>query len=243
MFTEDELALLPTDPDAALLKANELAQSKTFTVVHQLWLTNADGEDYFDTSTAADYLVMMHAISSALGYHDLARHCDVALRSERNPAGAFNDAYDKIKRALLKTVVMRGLAKRTEQKSIGFSPDTRASLHSYIAIMRNEIHKIELPIEKKEIILRRLNDLAKEIDTDRTRLQSLTDLALDLTDTVDEVHKKLSPVRRVLERLFRKFGEAREEQTTLEAPEKPMQIEGPKEAEPSSRDLDDEIPF
>lgn len=108
--------------------------------------------------------------------------------------------------------------------------------------MQQLIAEVELPPAKREAIAQKLTALALEINTDRTKWESWMSLAIEIADTAEKIEKKIDPIQKVLNAIFKRLGKAKEEAPQLPRPEKPKQIEGPKKSK-GSAELDDDIPF
>jgi hypothetical protein len=119
-------------------------------------------------------------------------------------------------------------------KLVRISPEFRQQIHYYLMEIRNIIDQIDLPIKKREAILSKLNDLADEVDRDRTSLQVWSELALELADTGGEFAERLAPARKIMDSIANVFAKAKElgEQLGLPPRADPRQIEGPKKQLP-----------
>jgi hypothetical protein len=76
----------------------------------------------------------------------------------------------------------------------------------------------------------KLNDLAEEVDRDRTRAEAWCDLALELADTGGEVAERLAPARKIVDSVANVFARAKElgEQLGLPPRAEAKQIEAPR---------------
>lgn len=123
----------------------------------------------------------------------------------------------------------------------------------------DEIKKIidasNLPGDKRESLLSKLNAFIKELDRDRTRLETYADLMVGFSHAVGESANELRPVVAIITKIGKVFGARQEAETQVRLPPaETKRIEPPKRendlsefgsAGPSKKppNIDDEIPF
>jgi hypothetical protein len=98
--------------------------------------------------------------------------------------------------------------------------DWQGRVSSYIAHIRGAISNASIAERLRERILARLNTLQEEVDRNRTRLASVTETWLMVTEAMAKGAKNLDPVVRLLERIGGAFSSVRS--ARLEADEPPL---------------------
>lgn len=125
--------------------------------------------------------------------------------------------------------------------SVDLSADYRNEIHDNIKIIRRILNAISLNESRREVLFKRLNEFATEVDRTRTRLQSFKAFFLEATKVAGEGADNLEPVVAKAERIAEMLGEAKgkEEQAwLLSKDEKKLLISPGKIPE-----IDDDIPF
>lgn len=90
---------------------------------------------------------------------------------------------------------------------------------------------------KKDLILKKINNLQFEIDRNRTTLDTVFDRFIDLSKTIGKAGDNLEPAIERLERVMKAITSGAEKPKLLEKPNKQITDETKK------NDLEDEIPF
>jgi hypothetical protein len=98
---------------------------------------------------------------------------------------------------------------RNLDRNLVFNDDWKAKATTYVAHIREVVGKATMIEGLRERILSRLNDLQVEIDRNRTRVESITEVFLSLTEAAGKGAKNLNPAIRLLERLAGAFSGAR----------------------------------
>jgi hypothetical protein len=100
------------------------------------------------------------------------------------------------------------------------TPSIRKEIHHYISLIRETLDGLNsLPVQKKEILMKRLDAFAAEVNKDRTRLEGLGSSFVYAMKKVGEGTKELEPVVGYIERIFKAVGKSEEEKLNLPAPE------------------------
>lgn len=100
--------------------------------------------------------------------------------------------------------------------------------------IRSIVDRLEIPIEKKEALVRRITALNDEVDRDRTKLEVYSGLAIEVANTSGQVAKRLNPIRKWVDGIARLLGQAKE----AEDARQPLQLEPPrKQLPPPSADV------
>jgi hypothetical protein len=85
--------------------------------------------------------------------------------------------------------------------SIELNDDWKAKASSYVSHIRTAVAKAEVSEGLRERIFSKLNELQSEIDKNRTRVQSLTEVFLAITEAMSKGSKHLDAPMKLLERL------------------------------------------
>lgn len=224
------IASLPDDPDEAFVQIEEY-----------LSVILKEHSDNNDWMTEQFYINGLHEFAIFVGDNELQKITDVNILEDDKPWVGFAPVRNYVEKRIIRSSFKIGANKKKNSESVRITADVRQKIQTYISHIRTAVHSIDLPILKKEAILRALSKLSLEVDTDRTWFESVADLAIRLSDTVDEVDQKLNPIRRIFEKILKRLGEAKAEEEALSKPEEPAPLEGPETG--SFTSMDDEIPF
>ena len=148
-------------------------------------------------------------------------------------------------------------ARRSKGYSVRFDAATKEKLRHLLEQVREIVEKLEVNENKKDVLLKRLNDFAKEVDRDRTRFEAWGAVVIQAAEVMGEAAEKAEPARKWLDsigRLIWRAKEKEEETKQLPAPKEVKRIEPPKNEDqtepPKNEDQteppkneDDEIPF
>lgn len=142
------------------------------------------------------------------------------------------------------------MAMRRKRDLIPLTAGTKARIQKHIQNIRDILHRLDIPIDKKEQILDKLNQLSSAVDKERTNVRRILDVALEVADTGDEISKKFDGIRKHVDSITGLLAEARKfkEKVLGIGSRKPKQLEAPKKQLPApdsnlDNDLDDDIPF
>ncbi|MEG6508527.1 hypothetical protein V6C03_06045 [Methyloligella sp. 2.7D] len=87
------------------------------------------------------------------------------------------------------------------QKFVSLDEDWRDKASSYIAHIRKVVQNADVEERLREAILKRLNDLQREIGRNRAKLDAVVDALLVVTEAVGKGAKNLEPAVKLLEKL------------------------------------------
>jgi uncharacterized coiled-coil protein SlyX len=104
---------------------------------------------------------------------------------------------------------LEALIYEPEGNEILLNEDWRGKASTYVAHIRTLVMKATLQEGLRERITRRLSDLQREIDRNRTKTASVTEVFLSLTEAVQKGAKDLVPAVRLFERLAGALSGAR----------------------------------
>jgi hypothetical protein len=136
--------------------------------------------------------------------------------------------------------------RKSRRFSVALSRSDRDKISHHVVQLRNIIVGSSLSIEKREAILDRLNELQKEIDRDRSRMDRFADFMSRLAAvSKDFAQEGAEPWWKWAEAILEILGKAKnkeDDQLKLPAPKERKRIEGPKTPS-ENKELDDDIPF
>jgi hypothetical protein len=151
-------------------------------------------------------------------------------------------------KAAAEFVAAKLLIQRHRQRdtySVAIDTPTKLKLEHYVREGRDLIHKLSMPLPKREVLLGCLNAFVAELDRERTDLQVYGALAAEAANTTDEVASAFAPVIRRIGKMLglsREAEDARERAKLLTAAET-KRIAGPPKRPVFDKKIDDEIPF
>lgn len=132
--------------------------------------------------------------------------------------------------------------------------EIRRQIHGYISKIREVIEPIDLKPAKRDALFAKLNALASEVDSDRTKTEAWGAFVLEVAGVGGKAARELTPVREMIDSIGNLIGKAREmmaEGLGLPSPGERKKLEPPcrqlprpeAEKKPLADDLDDDIPF
>ena len=132
---------------------------------------------------------------------------------------------------------------KAEREKRGYlSPEDKNKLNELLNKIRIIINEKVKESDKKEAMILKLNDLQKEIDTDKTRFERINKMVVDVSVTAKEVCKNVIPFIDKIMKIIRDSGNKK----ALPAPKEKPLLESPETESTeaiSESNLDDEIPF
>lgn len=102
---------------------------------------------------------------------------------------------------------------------------------NYITKMRELIKKLEMNEDKKIYILKKLNEMERELERNRTRLEVIGDFSISVANYIEKVGEKAEPLRKWLDSITKIFSVARDKTDNggkIPPPEATKRIEPPK---------------
>lgn len=148
--------------------------------------------------------------------------------------------------AEIKIMIFTAQMALKNSKRIGLyalEPNLKREIHHYINQIREIVNNVELRANKKEALLNRLNEFAKEVDKDRTRGEIWASTYISFKAEIKDGAEALEQALKPLEKIADIFGKAKEFVDMLKPPEKRISIEDHSKANSSMNYSDDEIPF
>ena len=159
-----------------------------------------------------------------------------ALNNWRLPSSEDNvydvhEAFDLLVRNL--TTRMRlDYARQRRENGVRFDFATKRTLRALLDQMRQAVDEEPgFTPRKKHALFGRIADLAREVDTDWTRSESLGNLMVELASAADESAGKMERLRKLTTSILEAFGKARskQHQPELPAPVERKRIGSPKD--------------
>ena len=229
---------LPEDETEAFSELLERVIKK----YHEYKKQDRDEEMDIDGNYIGEYNPEKWALISISGYIK-ATELDIDM-----PEISFNMDENELQKVFTESMArityhMNRLKDKAEREKRGYlSPKDKNKLNELLNKIRIIINEKVKESDKKEAMILKLNDLQKEIDTDKTRFERLNKMLVDVSVTAKEVCKNVIPFIDKIMKIIRDSGNKK----ALPAPEEKLLLESPETEStqpiPESN-LDDDIPF
>lgn len=235
---------LPEDPELAFVEYEKQIRK-------EMWDNIKD--DHVDYSYIQDQKV--HYCTKVMAFHDAHNFGflkkPVLYRKDIDFDANFDMFMDEVNYWTTQIAIRHAQRLRPIQTILRLTPEIRQQLHSYINRIRETIAPIELPSNKKDALLSKLNALADEIDRDRTKTEAWTAFVLEIAGAGGQAARELKPVKDLADAIGSLLGKAKEmaDRLGLPSPAPRKRIEGPRDRLPPPQpekmpdELDDDIPF
>lgn len=129
--------------------------------------------------------------------------------------------------------------RRQKGIAVSFDVDMKDKLNGYLGEIRNIISRLDdVTQDKKEVLLKRVNDLRDEIDRDRTGLERFGGVAMAVSGIIGESIEK-AQILKLLDKVGFVLWGKQNDRPRLPSP--PKQIEH--RTDTVNNELDDDIPF
>jgi hypothetical protein len=102
--------------------------------------------------------------------------------------------------------------------SVYLTPADKTSIRHLAEEIKKIIESSQLPKEKRESLLKKLNAFITEVDRDRTRLETYADLMIGFSHAVGESANELKPVASLITKIGRVFGLRQEAESQVRLP-------------------------
>jgi len=146
----------------------------------------------------------------------------------------------------LRARIQARTARQNKTYSVRFDAATKQKVRHPLNQIKEIIDQVELDDRKKETIYAKINDLANEVDRNRTRFQAFGALVIEFEGIGGTTAEKLEPARKWLDSIAKYFGAAKSHEDAnpqLPTRREPKKIEPPRKRLPAPNPDDDEIPF
>jgi hypothetical protein len=235
MITDEDLESFPEDPQLAFVEFERLARRVLFAELEQV-----NGGEAVD-DLRLEYMNKVVGAAKAYGIDGIRSY----LIPSRSSA-IYTEYADFLSTVDHYTIQIRiHAAARSRKFSVALDASTKSKIRHFVEQIKVEIEKSDLPVEKREALLAKLNAFLTEVDRTRTTFQAIADAWLLFCDVVGEGFEKLEPARKWLDSIARVMGRAKELED-LARPRLPSVDERPRLEPPrkgAEVELDDEIPF
>lgn len=239
-----EIADLPDDdPQAAFVQFVRIAQRRLGERSAEL---RPDDESDWEMLTEARLGFMNVVIGAAKKYEiepfasmDVPRYKDFG-REDHRQFRADLDHY--------LTQLLLDNNSRSKRESVLITAELSTTIRTYVFHLRQLIETAsDLDESKRTVLLRRLSEFEAELEKKRLSIVAVAVLAITLAGAPGAVWASADVANKLLTNILRAVGEAKiaDDAARLPPPSTaPMSLTGPRKHEkPSSRDLDDDIPF
>lgn len=233
-ISDSELEALSADPLEAFIEFEVLARAELE--------ANQD-----DNGWDAEF-EYIGAITQFISVYDLPRL--LVPNMPTLESGNFGSFFVMFRRSVNERIWRTRLVRAKDEKSgngnsLTLLAETKSILHFHLNQMREAIENIEFDQEKKDEILKKINELAKGIDTSKTAWRHWMDLTIDIAVVAGIVGDKIIPIRKTMDAILKRLGQASSELRQLTTP-KPRLLES--SAEMPAPDIEagaesDDIPF
>lgn len=245
----DDYAELPEDPELAFVYLEKKERK-------ELWELLDSSNGYSATDFKMCYVNRVMAYHEALNISALQR--PKLYRGSQDFEIEFDQFLDEVQYVV--TVAELSHARRLQEIRVvvSLTPDLRQEIQEYIGKIRELIRPLDLTDEKKETIMNKIDALSNEIERDRTKVEALTAVTLEIASTAGRAAKELKHVKDLLDTVQNLLGVAKNFSEKLKiGSDKPTKLlEGPDrfrrdgKKEDGSDDgqarfspMDDDIPF
>ena len=240
----DELDDLPEDPEAAFVAFVRIAEPRLAARLRELGGRNSDTYEEIDDSLYGFQTVVL-AAAKKFGIEPFAS-LQMPTLQEHSP-----ERYRQFRADLTHYIaqVMLTVADRDRSTSAPLLEETRQSIRTYIAHLREAIDRTDLSLKKKASLHRHLDRLEQELSRRRVRLVVVATTVMAIISAPGDLGSSYDAIVRLANYIMREIGAAKaadEEQRKISFNE-PLALSPPraakKEEEFESVSLDDEIPF
>jgi hypothetical protein len=247
VIIEDIYTDLPAEPELAFIQLEGKYRSELDEAIRQ-----ADERSSYSPYYLT-YINQTLAAARALGLQvfdgwQVPRH-------ENDLWDAYRNFNSDVEHYIVQIKVLHG--RRISGHSIALDAATKLRIQHHISQIREIVLKLEVLPAKKEALIARVAALSAEVDRDRTRIEALAALALEVATTTGEAARRLKPVKGILDTVAKLLGHAKDAENarpSLTAPPERKRLGPPRSPEqkphagspwdaPRGGDLDDEIPF
>ena len=208
---------------------------------------NIDSESYMDDNGnySGDHEPERTYVSNTLAFLDeldltvdVADIRDYSRQDNREFMSAFTNFKQKINYALARFKLKGALVGNDNIGTVmSIQPNYKLEIGSLLQTVRKIVNQEIETGRKKDIIFAKIISLQKEVDRDHTTIDSLFNIALDLTRTISECAENLEPLLDKVERLKKLIWDGSKGVQTIAVSDRPKLIE------PKPEEYDGEIPF
>ena len=243
MITDEEMALLPADPELAFVAVEKILRQRI-----EERETMARNNDFSPDPDRMEYMTKVLAAAHVYEITPL-----VGLKITHVARNDIWDEYSQFKTDVdfVNIQIRLRAALIDREGSIGLDETAKRKIHHFIQQIKDEIEHIDLEADKKDSLLAALNSFAREVDRSRTRMQAGMALWMKFMTGMGEGFEKLKPVRELLDSIARVMGKVKDFEdhysSRLPGPAERKRLEPPPsrpaQTTRSTQEVEDEIPF
>lgn len=223
MFSGFDVSDLPDEPELAFLAFEQAARDH-----YQRRMANR-GDEHQD-GIMLEYLNNVVAAAEELEIEDIK---DVEIPTFQTMG------YDKFvefrtKVDFFRTKINIRYVAKQKRGSVKLDSVAKSKIHHLIDQIREHIERSDLPEDKRDSLLRKLNDFAKAVDQNRTALQAAMGIYLYVCAGIGAGVESLRPVKELIDSVAGLLGKAKEAEEAFErlpAPVEQKRLEAPKARE------------
>jgi hypothetical protein len=231
MITDDELDDLSDDDEVAFVQYESIVRAALEKVRY-------DSRDYSDERAYVSHICAFIEIRPVpFAYSRTPPRDDAAFSGWFI---GFLEAVDYLKTSMRLKFASR---KKEHVSVLALSLDFKTQIGGHLTAIRKIVFEADhLPENKRDALIRRIDNLQHEVDRDRTRTEAAMALWLELTSAISKGATNLDPAIDRLARIVKVLSLSKDESETksITGPRKPKQIAPPAPPVPSD---DDDIPL
>lgn len=152
-----------------------------------------------------------------------------------------SDVYTSFTLAVDKIFMRVNISLSRKATSVALNDSTRRKIQHFVNQIKEIVDNLDVPEDRREVLLSKLNAFSVEVGRNRTRLEALGSLFVELCTYAGDGIDKLKPAREWLDSITKLITEAKRLDTSrpkIVPPKKPKEIEPPR-----VDTLDDDVPF
>ena len=223
MLSEDDIHNLPDDPDLALAVMADLME----TDVSRAMANNEFG--------MGDGITWWGDILAHLEVHQMQDRYPKLISIPPTDQKLFWEWFSKYRANLRQHRTTIYFQQKRNSTSVVLSVPHKARIHALLNEIRKLVEKMEVSIEKRDAIFRLISRLQSEVDRERTNIQGVLHMILEVSGVAKRVGEDAKPLVDRVRELFGIVTEARDNPATKQI--------GQSEHKKIENKLDDDIPF
>jgi hypothetical protein len=212
---------LPDDPEEAFLILERLFRVECDRAISAISIA---GQNENTNDCYEDYLVQVLGAIAELG---LTPEFD---RPVPQIANVDYETYKNLRKDIKRYCTMLEIrhGRRLQRHSIRFNSATKEKVRHHVKQLRTIFDHLEVDEKKREALFDKLNELEQEVDRNRTRIDSLAALTIEVSDVLGEAVEK-TKVLDILDHIAKVFWGAKstDENRRLPPPPRQKRLEPP----------------
>jgi hypothetical protein len=240
-----DFTTLPDDPELAFVAVEQHLRNDLFQMLREI------DENGYEASNSAYICYMSGTIAAATAYGlEMPKSWSVP---SHNVNVSLTDAYKDFITDVDHITIQIKIAHARNHRRYSYAlsdPDKRKIRH-FGEQIKAIVDESDLPLPKKESLLKKLNEFLAAVDRHRTGLETFSDFFIAMTHLGGEAIQQLDKARPLIDSISRLLGRYQDmEDANRQVPhEERKKIGPPKREEPPAMrkrgrsDMDDDIPF